>query len=34
MTTTAQPSSLAARLMIGGRVFGQREVDVLAPIQI
>lgn len=27
MTTTAQPSPLAARLMIGGRVFGQREVD-------
>lgn len=32
MTTTAQPSSLAARLMIGGRVFGQREVDDQAHI--
>ena len=27
MTTTAQSSPLATRLMIGGRVFGQREVD-------
>ena len=27
MTTNAQPSPLATRLMIGGRVFGQREID-------
>lgn len=27
MTINPQPSALAARLMIGGRVFGQREID-------